>query len=133
MIDVVSGEISPLEWKKGTTNQLKALPVSDSVLAIADSSYFDWKILPEAPSGLAARELCATIALTWELHGGDPARVAVERRTGNSGAWQRIATETAGTAFTDVHPPSGSVVCYRVRALNGGGESPFSNIVRVER
>jgi hypothetical protein len=133
LIDVVSGEILPLEWKKDTTDQLKALPVSDSVLAIADSSYFDWKVLPEAPSGLAARKSGSAVALSWELHGGDPARVAIERRTGNTGPWQRIASETAGTAFTDAHPPSGSVMCYRIRALNSGGESAFSNIVRVER
>src|SRR5712675_1285741 len=54
LIDVVSGEITPLEWKRGTTDTLEALPLRDSILAISDANYFDWPILPEAPSGLVA-------------------------------------------------------------------------------
>jgi hypothetical protein len=131
LIDVVSGDISPLRWAKGGADQLEALPVRDTVLAIADASYFDWPVLPEAPSGLTAVVSGAAVSLRWELHGGEPSRVAVERRSGNTGAWQRIVTEAVGSSFTDTAPPRSSVVCYRVRAINGGGESAFSNIVRV--
>ena len=49
LIDVVSGEISPLSFKGET---LEGLPLRDSVMAVADASYFDWPVLPEAPSGL---------------------------------------------------------------------------------
>src|SRR5581483_10704751 len=133
LIDVVSGEISPLSWAQGSREKLVALPVRDTVLAIADASYFDWPVLPEAPSGLAAQASGSGVALRWELHGGGASKVAVERRVGNSGKWERIATPAAGTSFTDSAAPSGSVLCYRVRAVNGGGESAFSNIVRVMR
>jgi hypothetical protein len=133
LIDVVSGEISALEWKRGTTDALEALPARDSILAIADASYFDWPILPEAPSGLVAQSSGAGVDLRWVLHDGQPMKVAVERRAGNSGRWERIATPAAGLQFIDAAAPRGPVVCYRVRAINEAGESAFSNIVRVSR
>ncbi len=114
LIDVVSGNITPLD-------SLKALPLRDSVMAIADASYFDWPVLPEAPSGLVA----TGTSLKWELHGARKA--AVERRDGQ--AWQRIAT-VEGTSFKDTNAPRG-VVSYRVRAVNDVGESAYSNIVTV--
>ena len=118
LIDVVSGKITPLD-------SLKALPLRDSVLAIADASYFDWPVLPEAPSGLVAQGT----SLKWELH--DARRSAVERRTGNTGGWERIAT-LEGSSFNDNKAPVG-LICYRVRAINDAGESAFSNIARTHR
>jgi hypothetical protein len=116
LIDVVTGKITQL-------TSLKAVPLRDSVMAIADASYFDWPVLPEAPSGLVAQ----STSLKWELHGSS--RAAVERRIGNEGPWERIATIT-GATFQDSSAPNG-LICYRVRAVNGAGESAFSNIVRV--
>jgi len=133
LVDVVSGDISALEWKKGTIDTLEAVPVRDSILAIADASYFDWPVLPEAPSGLTVQPSGAGVALRWLLHEGNPARVAIERRVGNEGRWERITTQAASTQFNDGAAPSGSVVCYRVRALNDGGESAYSNVVRLKR
>jgi len=134
LVDVVSGAISALSWKHGTTDTLEAAPIRDSVLAIADASYFDWPVLPEAPSGLTARVAGTNVELKWELHGGSPAKLAIERRVGNSGArWERIATESVGVRFSDRNPPRDGVVCYRVRAINGAGESAYSNVARVTR
>jgi hypothetical protein len=131
LIDITSGEITALAWKQGTTDTLTAVPVRDSILAIADSSYFDWPVLPEAPSGLVARASGPGVELHWALHGGSPSKVVIERRTGNSGVrWEQIASQAAETQFNDATAPSGSV-CYRVRAVNDAGESAFSNIARV--
>jgi hypothetical protein len=132
LIDVVSGEISPLSWKQGTTDTLQGAPVRDSVLAVADESYFDWDVLPEAPSSLNARAAGGSVELSWEVHGRDIAGVAVERRLGDRGAWERIA-KLAGEAksYRDSGVTSGQKLCYRVRALNNAGESAYSNIVRV--
>ena len=132
LIDVVSGEISALHWKPGSADTLEALPLRDSIFAIADASYFDWPVIPEAPSGLSAQASGAGVALRWQLHDGNPSKVAVERRTGNTGPWQRISTQPARTAFTDTEAPRGPVVCYRVRATNNAGESAYSNIARVK-
>ncbi len=123
LIDVVSGDISRLSWKQGTH---LTVPVRDSVMAIADASYFDWPILPEAPSSLTLNKG----ELHWELHEGGVARVGVERRLG-TGKWERIATAAATTRFTDERPPAGTVISYRVRAINEAGESAYSNVVRV--
>lgn len=116
LIDVVSGAITPLD-------SLKALPLRDSVMAVADASYFDWPVLPEAPSGLMAQGT----SLKWELHGAR--KSAVERRIGNTGRWERIAN-VDGSSFRDASAPRG-VICYRVRAISESGESAFSNIVRI--
>jgi hypothetical protein len=143
LIDVVSGEIRPLEWEKGTTNVLASVPVRDSVLAIADTSYFDWNVLPEAPSGLRAEPETEGLRLTWEVHGGNPAQIALERRIGEEG-WQKIKTLPAtATEFVDSLCGNGALasysqsdcaglISYRVRALNDAGESAYSNVVRVK-
>ena len=131
LIDVVSGEIRPLEWKEGSRNVLESVPVRDSVLAIADASYFDWNVLPEAPSSLRAQRGAGAVTLTWEVHGGNPTQSAVERRI-TEGSWQRIETIPATTTeFTDSQAGRG-VVFYRVRALNDAGESAYSNVVRLK-
>src|ERR1035438_9916851 len=56
LIDEVSGEITAVAWKQGTTDTLSAVPVRDSILAIADASYFDWPVLPEASMGECGRK-----------------------------------------------------------------------------
>jgi hypothetical protein len=132
LIDVVSGEIRPLEWEKGTTNVLESVPVRDSVLAIADATFFDWNVLPEAPSSLTAQRGTEGVTLSWAVHGGNPAQTAVERRIGE-GSWQRIKTLPATmTEFVDAQTGPGGLVSYRVRALNDAGESAYSNVVRVK-
>ncbi|HMD86522.1 MAG TPA: hypothetical protein VKO18_17680 [Terriglobia bacterium] len=134
LINVVSGEISPLTWKSGTTDTLVGVPVRDSVLAIADESFFDWDPYPEAPSSLEVRASGSSVELSWETHGSGMTGVAVERRTGNRGTWERIAKLAADAkSYRDASAPLGQTLCYRVRALNGAGESAYSNIARVER
>jgi hypothetical protein len=130
LIDVVSGEISPLEWRKGTKDTLDSVPVRDSILAIADESYFDWAVLPEAPSSLNASRAGGSVKLTWEVHGGNPTGLVVERRVGDGGSWERISKLPArSTAYTDSQVPGGQV-SYRLRATNETGESAYSNIAR---
>ena len=132
LVDVVSGEISPLEWKKGTKDTLESVPVRDSVLAIADESYFDWPVLPEAPSSLKVHTDGGSVRLTWGVHGGDPKSIVVERRTGDRGTWEKVATLPATQAeYTDSRADRDQVTFYRVRAANGAGESAYSNIAKT--
>ena len=134
LINVVSGEISPLNWKQGTTDTIEGAPVRDSVMAIADESYFDWDVPPEAPSSLNAQASGGSVDLSWKLHGGEITSVAVERRQGDRGAWERV-TKLAGDAqsYRDSGAASGLTLSYRVRALNTAGESAYSNIARIAR
>ncbi len=134
LIDVVSGEIRPIEWKTGATDVLPNVPLRDTVMAIADEDYIDWPVLPEAPSSLAAVASGAAVRLRWEVHGGDARNAIIERRTGPTGPWSRIATQPAGQQeYADAGAPAGHTICYRVRVANANGESAYSNIVRVRR
>jgi len=76
-----------------------------------------------------------TVKLSWEVHGGDPRHIVVERRDDPAegrGAWRRIVElPSTATDFADSQVKKGQPVSYRVRAINGGGESATSNTVRV--
>ena len=132
LIDVVSGEIEPIA-KPDSSDVFANLPVRDSIMAIADEDYFDWPVLPEAPSSLTAAVAGNSVRLRWQTHGGDPSQAIVERRAGNTGPWNRIATRpAASTEYADGNSAAG-VLCYRVRLANGNGESAYSNVARVRR
>ena len=129
LIDVVSGEISPVEWKKGTNDTLESVPVRASVLAIADERYFDWAVLPEAPSSLSVTAAGDSAQSSWEVHGGNPTGVVVERRLGDEGRWEQAAKLGANsTEYSDSKLVKGQRASYRVRAVSGAGESAYSNV-----
>jgi hypothetical protein len=136
LVDITSGEIKPMEWKQGTTDTLQSLPLKDSVMAITDESYFDWSVLPETPSSLRITLNGNSPKLKWDLHGGDPKGVVVERRTEkaseNGSPWKRITKlENGATEYSDSGLAKGEAAAYRVRAFNDVGESAYSNIVHV--
>ena len=133
LASIHSGEIKRLEWKPGTRDTLEKVPLLDSVQAIVDASYFDWPVLPEAPSSLEVRTAGGSAQLTWEPHGGNATAIVVERRASEGANWERIAKLPAGAnEYTDNHASKGQSLSYRVRALNDTGESAYSNIVRVK-
>jgi len=134
LADVYTGEIKPLEWKAGTQDTLEKVPLLDSVQAITDASYFDWPVLPEAPSSLEVKIADDATQVTWEPHGADTTAMVVERRLGDRGSWERLAKLPAGAKdYTDSHLSKGQTISYRVRALNEAGESAYSNVVRIRR
>ena len=130
LIDVVSGEISPLAFKGEV---IEGLPLRDSVMAIADASYFGWPVLPEAPSELkvgASPTLKNVDHFMWQLHGPASA-IVLEWRDGITGPWMRRIIRDARS---DVDfPKREAILCVRVRASNDGGESASSNTVCVNR
>lgn len=133
LIDVVSGQIKSLQWKNGTTDTLEALPMRDSVMAITDEGYFDWPVLPEAPSSLTVSFFGNFPKLNWEVHGGDATAIVVERRikdgTNALGKWEKISSLAAGaTEYRDLSLSKRQHVAYRVRATNDAGDSAYSNI-----
>jgi hypothetical protein len=133
LIDVVSGQIRPLAWEKAAPDTFTSLPMRDTVMAIADRSYFDWQVLPEAPGSLAATASSGGVSLAWQDHGGRPTGIVVERSVGTR-AWNSIA-RLAPTAsrYSDASAPAATVASYRVRAVNENGASAYSNVVHVKR
>jgi hypothetical protein len=134
VIDVVSGEITPAEWKPGASDTLEMLPLKDSIVAVADEDYFDWPVLPEAPSSLKVVVSGKGATLMWDVHGGNPASIVVERRSvgASSARWEKITTLPASAKqFADSAVKKGQSVAYRVRSENSNGSSAYSNIVRV--
>jgi hypothetical protein len=136
LVDVVSGEIKPLQWKQGTSDTLESLPMKDSIMVIADESYFDWAVLPEAPSCLNVSLSGAVPVLMWDVHGSDATGIVVERRIQNGaigqGRWERLANLTINSRkYRDSAVAKGQHVAYRIRAINAKGESAYSNIARV--
>jgi len=134
LIDVLSGDIRPLEWTDGQGTALQKLPVTDSIMAIADADYFDWSVLPEAPSSLTAIATTGSVKLTWQVHGGNPQRIVIERRDDAmaAGTWQKAAElPVPTTEYTDTHISKGQRFSYRIRAANANGPSASSNIARV--
>ena len=130
LVDIASGEMTLLSWKPGTTDTLEQMPLTDSVMAVADESYFDWMELPEAPSDLVLTRQEARVRLAWKIHGGNPAFASVERRIGEHGQWAAVARLPASqTSFLD-----NQISCdrrttsYRVLAENGVGRSAYSNV-----
>ncbi len=133
LIDVVSGKITPLKWKEGTTDTLEKLPIRDTIQAIADATYFDWPILPETPSSLDVHAASGSVRLTWKPHGGDITGVVLERRNRNGEAWMKLADLPADKSeYADLQPPATGQVSYRVYALNKSGRSAYSNIARLK-
>ena len=133
LIDLVSGRVSPISWKVGTDDTLESLHFQDSVMAIADESYFDWAVLPDAPASLRVAVSNGKTTLTWILSGLGTNGVVIEERRGAEGKWQRSATLKGPiTKYTLTSLKRIPNVYYRVRAVNKGGESAYSNIVQVK-
>ena len=137
LIDVVSGEIKPLAWKKGTTDTLESVPLRDSVMAIVDESYFNWPLLPETPSSLNVVPTGNSLRLTWAVYEESNGTI-VERQIGEgsgdhaSGNWQKLTRLPVNvTEYIDSSAPRAKSLGYRVRAFNDAGESAYSNIVRI--
>jgi hypothetical protein len=75
------------------------------------------------------------VKLSWQVHGGNPQRIVIERRedpiTGH-GYWQRIAElPPSATEYTDSALKKAQQASYRVRASNSDGISASSNIARI--
>jgi len=135
LINVTTGDIRQLKWKDGTTDTIESLPVTDGIMAIADADYFDWPVLPETPSSLNVSLAGTTAKLTWEVHGGDPTGILIERQVeeanGAQAKWTQVAKLAANaTEYSDSTLKKGQRAAYRVRAVNDAGQSAYSNIER---
>lgn len=68
------------------------------------------------------------LTLDWVDNAGGTANFAVERKTGTTGTYARVATTGTGiTTYADSAVVAGTTYCYRVKASNAFGDSGYSN------
>jgi hypothetical protein len=69
-----------------------------------------------------------TATLTWADNSNNERGFKVERKTGTSGTYAQIGTQSQNlNFFNDSGLTSGTQYCYRVRAANGSSDSNYSN------
>ena len=130
LIDLDGDRISPLE--EPSSGILRKIPVRDSVMAIADETYFDWNVLPEIPGPLRVEVHANAARLTWKP-AQDAAHIVIERRTAPPKVWAEIKTVPANsTSYEDMELARLTRAAYRIRAANSSGKSGYSNVVTVE-
>jgi hypothetical protein len=68
-----------------------------------------------------------TYALTWQDNSTNENGFKIERKVGVSGTFGQIAVTGSGvTTYVDSNIAANTTYCYRVRAYNGAGDSPFT-------
>ncbi len=92
------------------------------------------KPLPAAPDSLEVwyrTDGPTSVRLMWRDNAFNETGFVVERKkgTGDFAVYGTVASDR--TVFFDEYPPSGTELCYRVRAVNALGSSPYSNTVCV--
>jgi hypothetical protein len=131
LIDLDSDTVTAITWES-ETEQVLRLPVRDSVMAIADATYFDWAVLPEIPGGLTAKRTGKTVELKWQADSGEATSIVVEGRLPSSKHWVDLARLPANAHSYQVTDPNFvRHASFRVRALNQVGESGNSTIAYI--
>ncbi|MBT8062987.1 MAG: fibronectin type III domain-containing protein [Gammaproteobacteria bacterium] len=85
---------------------------------------------PAAPTGLGVSGTTDdSISLSWMHPSSDETGFELERAPAGSGSWAQVATPSGGAeSFVDGGLPASTAFDYRLRAVNAGGASAWSNI-----
>ena len=91
----------------------------------------DYSGLPGSPSELSLVEVSNTqINLFWRDNSTNEDAFIVERSTSDNSNYAEIATLAAGsTSYEDINIAIPEVYFYRIKAMNSGGDSDYSNEV----
>ncbi len=124
LMDIRTGDVTELRWKDAQKRTVD-VPVRDSVMAVADAGYIDWREAPATPAELVADVNGQRVALRWKASSGAE-RYEVQR-SDDLGPWRRVGEVAAPqTEFLDA-ASGGRQSTWRVRGLGAGGVSPWSN------
>ncbi len=70
----------------------------------------------------------AQLTLSWTDASDNEDGFAIERKTGTSGTFARVASVGSNiSTYTDASLASSTTYCYRVNAFNTAGNSPYTN------
>ena len=89
---------------------------------------------PSAPTTLQVTSSSATqVGLSWTNTDPNATSVLIERKTGLNGTYAQIGATTTASAntYTDMSVVAGTTYYYRVRAVNNGSTSVYSNEVNA--
>jgi hypothetical protein len=130
LIDLRTGGITSLSWINREKETLK-IPLEDSVVAVADSSYLDWPQAPEAPGELTAALAGSEVHLQWKKYGA-PTRFELQRSI-EWGPWERVKQLPSSQTMYSEPLPRDAHITYRVRALGPQDSSAWSNPAWVDK
>ena len=84
---------------------------------------------PAAPTGLTATPASPTrVDLTWTDHANNETGFEIERAPGAAGSWSvQAGVAASATSYSDTSVAPETTYRYRLRALNTGGYSDYSN------
>jgi hypothetical protein len=129
IIDLRTGQMRAAVWMNRDKQRL-GIPLKDSVVAVTDASYVDWKEAPEAPTGLTATLSGHEVQLTWK--GYQPGLGFELQRSRDWGAWEKVR-ELPATQRACTEPlPRASHVTYRIRMTGSEQPSAWSNPAWVD-
>ena len=85
------------------------------------------------PEGVTAAHLAnGSLRLRWLDNANAETGYQIERRQGPAGSWSLIATTTAdAVAFNHTPPSAAQEFFFRLRAVNAGGQGPWSDPVAI--
>tara|TARA_B100000035_G_scaffold219354_1_gene188199 strand:- start:2515 stop:3618 length:1104 start_codon:yes stop_codon:yes gene_type:complete len=87
---------------------------------------------PTAPSNLQANDLGSNVQLSWDDLSHNETDFVIERRLQGTPSWINLATRPANSnQFSDFTAIGGDSYEYRVKAINGGAHSTYSNVVLI--
>jgi hypothetical protein len=124
LMDIRNGGIKQLDWKDAAKRTLE-VPVKDSVMAVADAAFIDWRETPPTPGALVAERSGRQMKLRWKTSLG--ALKYEVQRSDDFGPWRRMGTVAAPATVFSEKAPGARQSTYRVRATSANGASPWSN------
>jgi hypothetical protein len=127
LIDVRTGTVTPVARK---TQGVIPVTLKDSVMAVADASFLDWPVVPEAPGQLQASGAGPETRLQWKRY-SQATRMEIQRSI-DYGPWRPVAETTPDKIEFSEHGDEKGHITYRVRAKGEHGPSPWSNPAWVD-
>ncbi|MEC7274674.1 MAG: fibronectin type III domain-containing protein, partial [Verrucomicrobiota bacterium] len=117
--------------------RVKAIRDSESssytlVVSITRTSGGGSSSTPNAPANLNASDIGTEVELSWDDLSSNETNFVIERRLLGDSSWSTSLTRPANTTqFSDLTATEGNTYEYRIKAINGGAHSAYSNIVSV--
>ncbi len=117
----------------GTVTQTSTTPTTTSTTTtttpMSTTTTLPKTAPPAGPTGLFVTPTSNSMILQWTDNSSDETSFRIERSSSNTGPFVMIAAGAANTIrFTDPGLAPGATYYYRVAAVNGGGNSVYSNV-----